>query len=75
MKIYIFKDVNKLTNNYHSGGGLVIIAENKDDCLEIIKNKKEININKKEWSKCISYELKGKYKKEYYIFPDAGCCG
>ena len=75
MKIFIFHSVDELTKNYHSGGGLVVIAESIKDVLEVVKDDKDIKISKEELSKVIIYELKGHYVKKYYIFQDAGCCG
>jgi len=76
MKIFILTNVGQLTNNWHSGGGLVIVAENLEAAKELIKNEEEIKITDDEWNGTINYDLNNHSSNIgcYYIFPDAGCC-
>jgi L-lactate utilization protein LutB len=75
MKIFIFEYIHQLTDNYHGGGGLVIIAKDKEHAEELIKDDRSLKISQKEWEVVKSYELKDdKVKPEYWVMPDAGCC-
>jgi len=72
-KIFIWDNVEKCTDNYHCGGGVVVIARGEitarklansiDEC-EIKDDEKPIKILK----------LAEEYKDDVFIFPNAGCC-
>lgn len=75
MKIFILENVEQLTDRWHSGGALVIVAKGIKNAKEIIKQDEYIQPTEREWEKAIIYELKdSNYKEEYYVFQDAGCC-
>lgn len=76
MKAFIFDYVDNLTERYHSGGGLVVIAENKDAVRRILTEQKyeDVKLSDDEWTKVIIYDLSGPVEPAVYIFPDAGCC-
>lgn len=74
MKIFIFEDIDKVSNRYHEEGGLVIVANNKSHAKEMIVKEKYVCVNEDEWDKVREYELKGTYEPELITFPDAGCC-
>jgi hypothetical protein len=74
MKIFIFGYVDQLTENYHSGGGLNVIAKNQEQVEELVKADECIKLTQEDWDKVTVYELNGFYTPTYYIFPDAGCC-
>ena len=75
MKIFIFEQVEQLTDNYHGGGGLVIIAESEEHAKELIKADKYINPSDEEWWSAAVYRLdEYNISPTYYVFPDAGCC-
>lgn len=66
MKAYIFNYVDDITHNYHSGGGLVVVAETLERVREMFPqtaNQEPDDI----------LETTEKFEKEF-IFPDAGCC-
>jgi hypothetical protein len=73
MKIFIFEYVKSLTDNYHSDGGLVVIAKDRDDAKALIKTDPCIKIDKAEWASVEEYRVIGA-KPKIYVFPDAGCC-
>ena len=84
MNLYLFEDIEKVSNNYHDGGGLVIVAKDKRAANKEVKsynkanqgwrNEDPINITEKEWKTVIVYKLDGEHKPKVYPFPDAGCC-
>lgn len=79
--IYIFEMSEGLTNSYHSGGGLVVIAENIETAHNLIKNHKTedcyrptINLNNPISDPIFTIELKEDIQNKVFLFPDAGCC-
>ena len=76
MKIFIFEDIAKLTNNWHSGGGLIVIAKNVKHVKELLKeNNSVVNITSEEWKTVKSFILKNENTKpDYWKMPNAGCC-
>lgn len=87
MKVIILKDVVQLTANYHSGGGLVIIAKDLERAKEMFPERELpeyrwgagygdfVMPTEKEWEEAIIYDLKDDNAEEtFYVFQDAGCC-
>lgn len=86
MNIYVFPRVSELTTRWHSSGGLVVVAESREDVEAMLERGRErtknswdedgypLAINDSEWEQVVVYELKGDAEKVAYIFPDAGCC-
>jgi hypothetical protein len=74
MKMFIFEGVSELTYNYHSEGGLVVVAENEEQVNEIVKEDEYIKLTPEDWKNVITYEIAGNVEPKYYVFPDAGCC-
>lgn len=73
--MYVWENVNELTDNYHDGGGLVIISNDLESARELLT--KSIPLK----SKCQALKVDPSYvtsvtaeKDEIFIFPDAGCC-
>lgn len=74
MKMYIFENLRKVSDRCHTGGGLVIIAENKTHARELIKKEKYVFVNREEWKEVREYDIKGLHRPTIIVFPDAGCC-
>lgn len=85
MRIFIFKDVEKLTDSYHTNGALVVVAENITKAIEIAHNHEEdsawktgsknIKLTTEEIEKVVSYDLLGEnIEPKLFLFPDSGCC-
>jgi hypothetical protein len=70
MKLFIFLSVKKLTEHYHSNGGLVVIAESEETAraLAISRGVKELDITEKP---TVIRECDG--PAGCWIFPNAGC--
>ena len=82
MKTYIYQYVSNVSNNYHSGGGLVIITDGdpQDDWNEYVDN---VNSSLEEWEHNFEQSTLPKADMEYecsatekavFVFEDAGCC-
>lgn len=74
MKIFIFSRIDKCSYNYHSEGGLVIIAHDVDSAKELISTNDSIIITDEEWNDVEIFELAEKVSERCWVFPDAGCC-
>ena len=72
-KVFIWNIVAYLTNNYHSSGGLVVIADNLEDA-KILAMEKGVKFDDNMDEFSTVYELKDIVEDKVYIFPDAGCC-
>lgn len=69
MKIFIWQEVEHLTDNWHHEGGLVIIAESFERACSLAPNQ------------CIPTESGPDFvadivsdEEKVFIFPNAGCC-
>jgi hypothetical protein len=74
MKMFIFEYIDQVSSNYHTAGGLAIIANDEDHVKDLIKNDPSIEITNEEWKRVIVYELKNEETPKIFVFPDAGCC-
>lgn len=68
MKIYIWEYVKHLTDNWHHGGGCVVIAKNLEEARQKLPEKCEAQTTEPDFTKDIDAE------EMVFIFPDAGCC-
>jgi hypothetical protein len=70
MKIYIWKEVEKLTDSYHDGGGCAVIAE------DLVKAREQLpkDCEAQKIEPDFVTELKDYEFTKCFIFPDAGCC-
>lgn len=84
MRIYIFHYVSGMTQDYHDGGGLVVIAEDAAKARALVKSREakgsdDYNGLKPGFADTLdfrtatSYEIKAT-KPEVFVFRDAGCC-
>ena len=84
MNIYVFPYISNLTERYHSGGGLVVVARDRDHVLELIhteydpddywNDNHQTTINESEWDKVVIYPTDPNADPKAYFFANAGCC-
>lgn len=74
MKMFVFEYIDKVSDRYHSEGGLMVVAKDKEQVVELIEEYGDIEITKEEWKNVIIYELSKDEEPKVFIFPDAGCC-
>ncbi len=74
MNAYIFENVEQLTSNYHSGGGLIIFARDIDHATELTRSDSSISISDVEWSEAKVFKMADDVQPQIFKFPDAGCC-
>ena len=73
MKIFTWERVSNATDNYHSGGGVMVVAENIEHAMALAEEQGVVFFSEYD-SPCIEYDLLGDYEPNVIIFPDAGCC-
>lgn len=74
MNVYIFEDVEHLTSAWHEGGGLVVVAHDREGVDRLIVKNKSIQLTKEDWDQVKSFQLLEEAEPQIFIFPDAGCC-
>lgn len=74
MVLYLFEQVEHVSDNYHDNGGLVIVANDLEHANDLISGDEYIKPSPEEWKKAIVYELAGTHEPKVFVFPDAGCC-
>ena len=70
MKLFVFSYIGGLTNSWHDGGGLVVVAESLDEAKKINPNIGDVVPDK-------VFNLSAKHKADAgyeVIFPDARYC-
>jgi len=72
MKIFIWESVENATSNYHSGGGVMVVAESLERATELA-GKEGVTFGQYD-TLSMEYELAGTPDEKVVIFPDAGCC-
>jgi hypothetical protein len=74
MKIFVFERINKVSDNYHTEIGLVIIAGNIEHAKDVIKQDTSIEVSEDEWQHVECFELANNEESKFWVMPDAGCC-
>lgn len=74
MNVYVYEYVDELTSAYHSGGGLVVIADEQPTVWHLNHTyagpAKDVALPEP----TAVYELVGDVEPKTFLFPDAGCC-
>lgn len=72
MKVFIWQYVSQVSSNYHSGGGLVVFADNETRAREIANSDPDVHVADSD----IPDEVRSVYggQEAMFIMPDAGCC-
>ena len=74
MRIFVFEDIENCSSNYHSEGGLVVIAKDIEHAKELLKEDKSIDVTDEEWGKVESFALAENVEPKFWVMPNAGCC-
>ena len=73
MKAFVWKRIEKVSNNYHEDGGLLIIAENLRRAREIAITRDGTPMIGVADEPDFIFEATA-YQEEVIAFPDTGCC-
>jgi predicted nucleic acid-binding protein len=71
MKVFIWKEVKKVSDRYHSQGGLVVFAKDENRARQLANSQEYIEIQK---SEKVNEVRDASGDEAVFIFPDAGCC-
>lgn len=74
MKLFIFEHLKQVSDNYHSEGGLAVIARDREHLEELILTDENIVIDEEEWDRVIIYDIDMEVGPRIFVFPNAGCC-
>jgi len=66
-------DVAELTCRWHSGGGLVVIADSEIEARALAAET-GATVTDQEWAEARRYQLAGDHESKTFVFPNAGCC-
>lgn len=81
MNVYIWDRLECVSANYHSGGGLLIVAESLEAARQIIAEKLDdpgprypVNCDGKTVDPTVVLPTSDNASPMMMVFPDAGCC-
>ncbi len=73
--MFVWENVYGLTNNYHDGGGTVVIAGSLEAARELLKDTGGVTKKCDVFTEEPDYSIPvGGQEDKVFIFPDAGCC-
>ena len=76
MKIFIWRNVKKLTDNYHDDGGVIVVAETVERAMDLVPYTGDGERTTRVLGPPDSiYTLPvGVSEEKVTVFPDNGCC-
>jgi len=74
VKAFVFDYVEEVSAHWHTGGGLLIVAESIARAKELIEKEQYVKVTDKEWEKVITIDAQSYEEERLITFPDAGCC-
>lgn len=77
MKIFLFEEPEQVTDSYHSGGSVMVVASSKTSAKQLLEDYPGIILSADDWTGVREFELApvgSGYTPEVFIFPDSGCC-
>jgi uncharacterized membrane protein YvbJ len=75
MNMFIFENADKVSDKYHEGGGLAVVAADIEHVKQLVEaTNGSVRLSDDDIKQVIVYPLKGKHEAKIFAFPDAGCC-
>ena len=74
MKAFIWNRVEGATDNWHSEGGLFVVAPDLEEARALLKSKVPLKCGAFGESPDHVLDLVGEEIPRVVVFPDAGCC-
>lgn len=84
MNVYIWERISLCSGNYHTEGGVVVIANTEEEARELFAKHPSLYQGNylepaeytyiQEGETPVVYPLLGWHEQKVFIFPDAGCC-
>lgn len=72
MKVFVWEVIGECSSSFHSGGGLVVFAENEIRARELANQQEGCNLLPEEMPDEVREVIGG--DERVFIMPDAGCC-
>lgn len=75
MNVYIVQDAGEVSGNYHSDGGLTVIAKDLEQA-KTLATAAGAKLTDEEWATAVVHQLRYSrgVEPKAFIFPNAGCC-
>ena len=73
MKLFVWGYVGQLTGNYHSGGGLLVVAKSEKTARKLANATTDVKLDPKETPDYV-VKVADDAAEKVMLFPDAGCC-
>lgn len=70
MSIYVWESVGGVSDSYHDGGGVVVVAPDLESARALLPE--ECTARAKDPDAI--YSVNGDPESRAFLFPDAGCC-
>ncbi len=74
MNIYIWNCIEYVSNNYHNGGGCVVVAASLEEARTLLPKSSEGPCEALTKEPDAVYPLANAEERCMFVFPDAGCC-
>lgn len=73
MKVFVWKYLDNVSYNYHTEGGLMVVAESLEEAIELAEGSGEGVVVGNEKPDFV-FQVEGEATPVVVTFPDAGCC-
>lgn len=80
MKVFVWNNIDVMSESYHSGGGVVIIANDLKSARNLAKKEEVSASETTDYSDIYTtqpsrtIDVVSAEKPEVFLFPNAGCC-
>jgi len=72
MKVFVWEELDNVSPNYHSEGGLLVVAESLSAAIVLAESKDFVVVGETEPD--YVYETTDDAEPRVLVFPNAGCC-
>ena len=72
MKVYVWQEATRVSDNYHDHGGLLVIAEDEAKARTLANSTKNVHVEDGDECECLG-DIYGATER-VMSFPNAGCC-
>ena len=84
MKVFVWEDLDRVSNNYHSNGGLLVVASTLEEAKALVEKPMPSYKGQPEqyWEQSVKidqrpdyvFDVVGQVEPMVLVFPNAGCC-
>jgi len=72
VKLFLWERLADVSSNWHTGGGLVVVAKDLDAAIALARQDEYIKVTQEDKP---DFECNTDATEEkVFVFPDAGCC-